>query len=284
MREYEAGNGESVNEKKTEPMRINRFLSDAGVCSRRDADRLVAAGKVTVDGVPAEMGAKVSPGQRVCVNGKPVRVEEEEILLAVNKPIGIVCTTAEFDQNNIVDYLHYPKRIYPIGRLDKDSSGLILMTNQGELVNKILRGGNHHEKEYLVRVNRPVTPEFAAAMEAGVVLDDGVRTLPCRVEKTGGYSFRIILTQGLNRQIRRMCAALGYRVSSLKRVRVMNIELGDLRVGAYRRVTPEEYRELKRLLEDSTDLSWAEAARRGLVRHQGEKRRSDSAAAGPAKR
>lgn len=250
----------------TEPMRINKFLSDAGVCSRREADRLIEMGKVTVDGIPAEMGTRVLPGQRVSVNGKPIRIEEEDILLVVNKPIGIVCTTAEFDKDNIVDYINYPKRVYPIGRLDKDSSGLILMTNQGELVNKILRGGNHHEKEYMVRVNRPVTPEFVMAMEAGVVLDDGVRTLPCRVEKTGGYSFKIILTQGLNRQIRRMCEALDYRVTNLKRVRVMNIELGDLRVGSYRRVTPEEYRELRRLLEDSTDLSWADASRQGLVR------------------
>lgn len=249
-----------------EPVRINKFLSEAGVCSRREADRLVESGKVTVDGIPAEMGTKVLPGQRVCVNGKPVRAEEEDILLVVNKPIGIVCTTAEFDKDNIVDFINYPKRVYPIGRLDKDSSGLILMTNQGELVNKILRGGNNHDKEYMVRVNQPVTPEFVAAMEAGVVLDDGVTTLPCRVEKTGGYSFRIILTQGLNRQIRRMCEALGYRVSNLKRIRVMNIELGDLRVGSYRKVTPEEYAELRRLLEDSTNLSYAEAKERGKIK------------------
>ena len=193
-------------------------------------------------------------------------MEEEEILLVVNKPIGIVCTTAEFDKDNIVDFINYPKRVYPIGRLDKDSRGLILMTNQGELVNKILRGGNNHDKEYMVRVNQPVTAEFVAAREAGVVLDDGVKTLPCRVEKTGGYSFRIILTQGLNRQIRRMCEALGYRVSNLKRIRVMNIELGDLRVGSYRKVTPQEYAELKRLLEDSTDLSYAEAKELGKVK------------------
>ena len=249
-----------------EAVRINKFLSEAGFCSRREADRLVESGKVTVDGIPAEMGTRVQPGQRVCVNGKPVRMEEEEILLVVNKPIGIVCTTAEFDKDNIVDFINYPKRVYPIGRLDKDSSGLILMTNQGELVNKILRGGNNHDKEYMVRVNQPVTPEFVAAMEAGVVLDDGVKTLPCRVEKTGGYSFRIILTQGLNRQIRRMCEALGYRVSNLKRIRVMNIELGDLRVGSYRKVTPQEYAELKRLLEDSTDLSYAEAKELGKVK------------------
>lgn len=249
-----------------EPVRINKFLSEAGVCSRREADRLVESGKVTVDGIPAEMGTKVLPGQRVCVNGKPVRAEEEDILLVVNKPIGIVCTTAEFDKDNIVDFINYPKRVYPIGRLDKDSSGLILMTNQGELVNKILRGGNNHDKEYMVRVNQPVTQEFVAAMEAGVVLDDGVKTLPCRVEKTGGYSFRIILTQGLNRQIRRMCEALGYRVSNLKRIRVMNIELGDLRVGSYRKVTTEEYAELRRLLEDSTNLSYAEAKEMGKVK------------------
>ena len=265
-RQDRAGN-ETITRRQeiTEPVRINKYLSEAGFCSRREADRLIEGGKVTVDGVPAEMGTKVQPGQRVCVNGKPIRMEEEEILLVVNKPIGIVCTTAEFDKDNIVDFLNYPKRVYPIGRLDKDSSGLILMTNQGELVNKILRGGNHHEKEYMVRVNRPVTAEFVTAMEAGVVLDDGVRTLPCKVEKTGGYSFKIILMQGLNRQIRRMCEALDYRVTNLKRVRVMNIELGDLRVGSYRKVTPEEYAELKRRLENSTDLSFAEAKEQGLV-------------------
>ena len=271
MRENNVNKGSGQNNLKqrqltAEPSRINKFLSEAGFCSRREADRLVESGKVTVDGIPAEMGTRVQPGQRVCVNGKPVRMEEEEILLVVNKPIGIVCTTAEFDKDNIVDFINYPKRVYPIGRLDKDSSGLILMTNQGELVNKILRGGNNHDKEYMVRVNQPVTAEFVAAMEAGVVLDDGVKTLPCRVEKTGGYSFRIILTQGLNRQIRRMCEALGYRVSNLKRIRVMNIELGDLRVGSYRKVTPEEYAELKRLLEDSTDLSYAEAKELGKVK------------------
>lgn len=271
MREHNLGKRNSENMKGnsqsgTEPVRINKFLSEAGVCSRREADRLVESGKVTVDGIPAEMGTKVLSGQRVCVNGKPVRIEEEDILLVVNKPIGIVCTTAEFDKDNIVDFINYPKRVYPIGRLDKDSSGLILMTNQGELVNKILRGGNNHDKEYMVRVNRPVTEEFVAAMEAGVVLDDGVKTLPCCVEKTGGYSFRIILTQGLNRQIRRMCEALDYRVSNLKRIRVMNIELGDLRVGSYRKVTPEEYTELRRLLEDSTNLSYAEAKEQGKVK------------------
>ncbi len=263
---YNVENKVGNSQPGAEPVRINKFLSEAGVCSRREADRLVESGKVTVDGIPAEMGTKVLSGQRVCVNGKSVRVEEEEILLVVNKPIGIVCTTAEFDKDNIVDFIRYPKRVYPIGRLDKDSSGLILMTNQGELVNKILRGGNNHDKEYMVRVNQPVTPEFVAAMEAGVVLDDGVKTLPCRVEKTGGYSFRIILTQGLNRQIRRMCEALGYRVSNLKRIRVMNIELGDLRVGSWRKVTPEEYAELKRLLEDSTNLSYAEAKEQGKVK------------------
>ena len=262
----EAQGGKAAKAEITEPIRINKFLGETGFCSRREADRMIESGKVTVDGIPAEMGTKVLPGQRVCVNGKPVRMEEEEILLVVNKPIGIVCTTAEFDKDNIVDFINYPKRIYPIGRLDKDSSGLILMTNQGELVNKILRGGNHHEKEYMVRVNRPVTPEFVAAMEAGVVLDDGVRTMPCRVDKTGGYSFKIILMQGLNRQIRRMCEALDYRVTNLKRVRVMNIELGDLRVGSYRKVTSEEYAELRRRLENSTALSWAEAAEQGLVR------------------
>ena len=173
----------------------------------------------------------------------------------MNKPRGIVCTTAEEEKDNIVDFLHYPKRIYPIGRLDKESEGLILMTNRGDLVNKILRGGNEHEKEYLVKVNQPVTEEFLEKMRSGVPILDTV-TKPCRVEKIGRNDFRIILTQGLNRQIRRMCEALGYRVIHLKRVRVMNIRLGDLKTGAYRKVTGAERAELMELLKHSTGLSY----------------------------
>lgn len=238
-----------------EEMRLNKYLSDCGVCSRREADRLIEEGKVLVDGVPAVMGVKIEGTETVVCDGVTVsgRKKEKKVLLAVNKPRGIVCTTSDKDRaENIVEFLHYPTRIYPIGRLDKDSSGLILMTNEGDIVNKILRGSNDHEKEYVVRVNRPLTEEFLEKMRSGVEILDTV-TKPCIVEKTGGYTFRIILTQGLNRQIRRMCAALGYRVVSLKRVRIMNIRLGDLRTGSYREVTGEEWEELERLLADSSN-------------------------------
>lgn len=236
-----------------EEIRLNKYLSDAGVCSRREADRLIESGQVLVNGVPAVMGMKIDGTEEVVCRGVEVsgKKKERKILLAVNKPRGIVCTTSDKDRaENIVDFLHYPVRIYPIGRLDKDSSGLILMTNDGEIVNKILRGSNYHEKEYVVRVNQPLTGEFLDRMRSGVEILDTV-TRPCKVEKTGGYTFRITLTQGLNRQIRRMCDALGYRVVSLKRVRIMNIRLGDLASGAYREITGEEKKELERLLGDS---------------------------------
>ena len=231
-----------------EEVRLNKYLSEAGVCSRREADRLIEAGKVTVDGVPAVTGMKVREDQRILVNGRPACKEEEMILLVVNKPRGIVCTAEKREKNNIIEFLHYPKRIYPVGRLDKDSEGLLLMTNQGELVNQILKGRYGHEKEYLVTVNKEITASFLERMRKGVKILDTV-TRPCTAEQTGEKSFRIILTQGLNRQIRRMCEALGYRVKTLKRVRIMNLELGSLKTGEYREITKEEYRELKRLLE-----------------------------------
>ena len=233
--------------------RLNKWLSQMGVCSRREADRLIEAGKVLVDNRPASMGQKVTPGQKVVCNGRMVRVDKSRkprpVLLAVNKPRGIVCTTTDKDRaENIVDFLGYPERIYPVGRLDKDSEGLLLMTNQGELVNQILKGRYGHEKEYLVTVNKEITASFLERMRKGVKILDTV-TRPCTAEQTGEKSFRIILTQGLNRQIRRMCEALGYRVKTLKRVRIMNLELGSLKTGEYREITKEEYRELKRLLE-----------------------------------
>ena len=240
-----------------EEVRLNKYLSDSGVCSRIEADRLIEAGKVTVDGMPASMGMKVTPDQQIFVNGRLVKSDDENILLAVNKPIGVVCTTSSEEKDNIVDFIGYPKRIYPIGRLDKDSEGLILMTNQGELVNKILRGSNNHEKEYLVKVNRPVTSEFIKGMSQGVPILDTV-TKPCAVERTGYNGFRIILTQGLNRQIRRMCEYFGYRVTYLKRVRVMNIKLGNLKSGEYRRIEGNEYKAVMELLKDSTGRTWAE--------------------------
>lgn len=235
-------------------VRINKYLSEAGVCSRREADRQIAAGNVTIDGITAETGARVKAGQTVCVCGKPVAKEEEMILLAFHKPVGIVCTAEKREKNNVVDYINYPKRIYPVGRLDKDSEGLLLLTNNGDIVNKIMRAGNLHEKEYLVTVNRPVTEVFLRGLSGGVPLVElGTTTRKCFVEQTGKRQFRIILTQGLNRQIRRMCEYFGYRVEKLVRTRIMNIELGDLKSGTYRMVTKEEYRELAKLLINSSN-------------------------------
>lgn len=235
-----------------EGVRINKFLSEAGVCSRREADRQIEAGNVTIDGKAAETGSRVFPGQKVLFLGSPVEKEEERILLAFHKPVGIVCTAEKREKNNIIDYLHYPKRIYPVGRLDKDSSGLIFMTNQGELVNKMMRAANMHEREYVVTVNKPLTDFFLKGMSHGVPLVElGVTTRKCPVEKMGNRKFKIILTQGYNRQIRRMCEYFDYRVESLKRVRIMNISLGDLQPGAYRQITEKEYEQMKRLLADS---------------------------------
>ena len=198
------------------------------------------------------MGDQVSDGQEVCFCGRPVQKEKEMILIALNKPAGIVCTAEKREKNNVIDFLHYPKRIYPVGRLDKESEGLLLLTNNGEIVNKIMRSGNMHEKEYLVTVNRPVTDAFLHGMANGVPLVElGTTTRKCRVERTGKKQFRIILTQGLNRQIRRMCEALGYEVKELRRVRIMNIELGNLKPGEYRKVTDQELNELYELIRDS---------------------------------
>lgn len=237
-----------------EGIRINKFLSEAGICSRREADRQIAAGNVTIAGETAEPGSRVWPGQEVRFCGRRVQKEEERILLVVNKPKGIVCTAEKREKNNIVDFVNYPKRIYPVGRLDKDSSGLILMTNQGGIVNRMMRSGNMHEKEYEVTVNKPVTEHFLRGMAGGVPLAElGVTTRKCRVEKIGARSFRIILTQGYNRQIRRMCEYFGYRVVELRRTRIMNILLGDLEPGAYRQVSKEEYRQLQKLIAHSSN-------------------------------
>ena len=324
--------------------RLNKLLSAMGVCSRREADRLIESGKVLVDGVPAKMGQKVRLDQTVVCrgkvvgrgetaapgagsgkvargagnrkvaqgagNGKSARGPElgkpaqgalrgkwdqgaesvrdstaapassprpmkkpRPVLLAVNKPKGVVCTASDKDKApNIVDMIQYPVRVYYVGRLDKDSEGLVLMTNQGDLVNKIMRSGNAHEKEYQVVVDRPVTAEFLARMEKGVRLKElDWTTLPCKVRKTGDKRFSIVLTQGLNRQIRRMCEACGCHVRSLKRVRVMNICLGDLKSGEYRQVEGAEYREFMKLLEHSTNLSFRQQnAARGRDQSDGE--------------
>lgn len=235
-------------------VRINKFLSEAGVCSRREADRQIEAGNVTIDGTVAEMGSKVMPGQMVRFNGKAVTKEEEMILLVFHKPAGIVCTAEKREKNNVIDYIHYPKRIYPIGRLDKDSEGLLLLTNNGEIVNKMMRSGNMHEKEYIVTVNKPVTDSFLRGLAGGVPLVElNTTTRKCHVERLGKKQFKIILTQGLNRQIRRMCEYFGYRVEKLIRTRIMNIELGGLEVGTYREVTAEEYQKLQDLIKYSSN-------------------------------
>ena len=234
-----------------EMIRINKYLSEAGVCSRRAADQLIEAGKVKVNGLTATIGTKVKNLDQVEVEGKVVRPESKMVLIAVNKPAGIVCTAEKREVNNIIDFINYPIRIYPIGRLDKESQGLILMTNNGDLVNKIMRAGNLHEKEYIVTVNKDVTEEFLEGMRNGVPILDTV-TRPCVVEKVGKRKIRMILTQGLNRQIRRMCEYFDYRVIALKRTRIMNIELDDLKIGAYRFLTETENNQLMKELENSS--------------------------------
>ncbi len=235
---------------RQEPVRLNKYLSEAGLCSRREADRLIESGKVTVDGQRAQTGMKIRPGQEVRVGRKVVSRQDEMVVLAVNKPRGIVCTEEKRERNSIVRFLDYPIRVTYIGRLDKDSRGLLLMTNNGDIINRMMRAANHHEKEYKVTVDHEITGEFLEKMAGGVAILDTV-TRPCKVEKLGKYTFSIILTQGLNRQIRRMCEALGYEVKDLVRVRVMNIRLGSLKEGEYREVTDEELDELYRLIQDT---------------------------------
>ena len=233
--------------------RINKYLSEVGYCSRRVADRLIEEGKVTINGYIPEMGAKVKEGDQVEVKGQLIEksTKQKNIYLAFNKPVGIVCTTDRgVEPENIIDFINYPKRIFPIGRLDKASEGLIFLTNDGDIVNKILRARNNHEKEYIVNVNRPINGDFIKNMSNGVEILDTL-TKKCFVKKLGQKKFKIILTQGLNRQIRRMCESLGYKVSSLKRVRIMNIKL-DVPIGKYREFTKKELSELNRLLENSS--------------------------------
>ena len=219
--------------------RLNKFVADSGYCSRREADRLIAEGRVQVDGRPGELGDRVLPGMRVTVDGQSLSGRGEKVYIALNKPAGIVCTTDPREPMNVVDYLDYPIRIFPVGRLDKDSEGLLLMTSDGEIINRILRAAGGHEKEYEVEIDRPVTKEFVEKMSAGVPILDTV-TLPCRVRRTGERSFNIILVQGLNRQIRRMCEALGCNVVRLRRIRIMNIRLGAMRPGQWRELSEEE--------------------------------------------
>ena len=231
-----------------ESVRLNKYLSEAGVCSRREADRLIESGKVTVDGVTAQMGMRVTAGQIVKVGKKTVSKQDEMIVLAVNKPKGIVCTEDQRERDSIVRFLNYPVRVTYAGRLDKDSRGLLLMTNNGDIINQMMRAANRHEKEYKVTVDKEITEQFIKKMSEGVPILDTV-TRPCTVKKIGKYTFSIILTQGLNRQIRRMCAAFGYEVKDLVRIRIMNISLGSLKEGAYRKLTDEELEELYEMLK-----------------------------------
>lgn len=238
----------------SDSVRLNKYLSDHGVLSRRKADEEIEKGKVTINGKVATLGDRVLPEDLVCYLGKPVKEKDEKVLLMFNKPVGIVCTAEKREKDNIIDYINYPVRIYPIGRLDKDSSGLILMTNQGELVNKIMRGSNFHEKEYIVRINKPVTDAFIKGMSEGVPLRElKTKTRHCKVKKISKFTFSIILTQGLNRQIRRMCEFFDTRVVELKRVRIMNLELGDLKEGTYRTLTKEEQDTLNAHLSESSE-------------------------------
>lgn len=233
-------------------VRINKYLSEIGYCSRREADKLIEAGRVTINGSIPEMGTKISDSDLVAVDGKPVKDENEKpVYIAFNKPIGIVCTTdTRVEKDNIIDFINYPKRIFPIGRLDKPSEGLILLTSDGDIVNKILRARNHHEKEYIVRVNKKINEAFIHKMSTGIPIL-GTVTRPCVVEKLGDFEFKIILTQGLNRQIRRMCEFLDYRVTKLKRVRIMNIPL-DVPIGKWRHLSDRELAEIMSLVENSS--------------------------------
>jgi len=237
---------------KKEPVRLNKYLSEAGVCSRREADRLIETGRVTVDGKKAVTGMRVMPGQVVKIGQKTVSRQDEMVVLAVNKPRGIVCTEERRERNSIVRFLDYPVRVTYVGRLDKDSRGLLLMTNNGDIINRMMRAANYHEKEYKVTVDKEITDDFIRKMASGVAILDTV-TRPCRVEKLGKYTFRIILTQGLNRQIRRMCETLGYEVKDLVRVRIMNIRLGSLKEGEYRKLTDAELNELHEMLRNQNE-------------------------------
>ena len=224
-------------------LRINKYISESGITSRRGADKWITEGRVTINGVVAELGSQAEPGDDVRVDGKPVIIEQQNVYIALNKPVGITSTTERHIKGNIVDFVNHPLRIFHIGRLDKDSDGLILLTNDGDIVNEILRSEGKHEKEYIVTVSKPITPEFIKKMASGVEILDTV-TLPCQVTQLSKYVFKIILTQGLNRQIRRMCSALDYQVRSLQRIRIMNIRLDGLSIGQWRDLTKEERKEL----------------------------------------
>lgn len=247
--------------------RLNKYISETGYCSRREADKLIEEGRVTINGIVPEMGTKVTPQDEVRIDGKLIKEKTgKHVYLAFNKPIGIECTTNPDVRDNIVDYINYPKRIFPIGRLDKSSEGLIFMTDDGDIVNKILRARNNHEKEYIVTVDRPITDRFIQRMGNGVPILDTI-TRECKVEQISKYIFRIILTQGLNRQIRRMTEYLGYEVTALKRIRIINISL-DVPVGRHRELTAAEINELNTLIEPSSKTEEASLPREASPRNE----------------
>jgi 23S rRNA pseudouridine2604 synthase len=233
-------------------LRLNKYISETGLCSRREADARIEAGRVTINGVVATLGTQVAAGDVVCVDGKPVGGQERHVYIALNKPVGVTSTVEPHVAGNLLEVVKYPQRIFPIGRLDKDSEGLLLLTNNGDIVNEILRSENEHEKDYVVTVDRPVTEIFLNGMASGVRIL-GTVTKPCKVRRIGAATFRIILTQGLNRQIRRMCSFFGYKVLKLQRVRIINLELGDLKPGQWRQLAAEEVRGL---LPDKPDFNF----------------------------
>ena len=227
---------------------LNKYISQTGICSRREADQWIMDGRVEINGEPTQKGNRVFPGDKVTVDGKPLKNKPKAIYLAFHKPVGVTCTTDRRDKDNIIDFIKFPSRIFPIGRLDKASSGLIFLTNDGDIVNEILREENQHEKEYVVKVNRPISPRFVERMSQGIPIL-GTKTKRCIVEKQSKFIFRIILTQGLNRQIRRMCEFLNYKVVSLKRVRIMQVQLGKLEIGRWRHLTQAEISQIKRQIQ-----------------------------------
>lgn len=239
------------NSNNDESISLNKYISGTGICSRREADRLIQDGRVTLNGQPTKTGNRVLPGDVVKIDGKPLQAKPQTLYIAFNKPVGIICTTDPKEPQNIVRFIGHPERLFPIGRLDKASQGLIFLTNDGDIVNKILRAGNQHEKEYVVTVNRPITPAFVREMARGVPIL-GTVTQPCRVRALDDHTFNIILTQGMNRQIRRMCEHLGYEVARLKRVRIMNVNLGSLPLGKWRPLTPHELATIQRMVRDSS--------------------------------
>lgn len=234
----------------TSDLRLNKYISESGFCSRREADKLIETGRVSVNGKAAVMGTRVRSSDIVKIDDKLVRPKDDFVYIAFNKPVGVTCTTDRKDPDNIIDFIRFSRRIFPVGRLDKDSQGLILLTSDGDIVNKILRAGNNHEKEYIVKVDKKLTPSFIDGMSNGVKIL-GTTTKPCRVTREGSNTFRIILTQGLNRQIRRMCAVFGYNVVSLKRIRIMNITIDNIPEGTWRYLSNEEMRILNDLIHNS---------------------------------